>query len=454
MTQSHPAVCWKIALVLLITSGSALAQVTSSPPPQLETRLKARIDAAVAKTAGANKTRGGEWNRWLIVGGIDGGTEGVYYYTADAAKYGTPDASSAFRIGSLTKLFTATLLALQEGQGMTVGPCGEGKRKTAGPRDTPTVRKTELSEKLSEACGSGCAKLPPPRDRITIEQLATHRSGLPHGVTVPVCSLTELFQSLTSFQITPETKAKCIAGEDPRSRQNCDPYEPCFKPGRKFLYSNWGFYTLGPLLAHNAGYTGSRDYDDLNRDKFLTPYGMTHTFGGHEDTPPKTARASDWACLFSYGPTNERYLVCPDQPHAYAGKNTGFPQHGSGHLWSTGPDMLQFLRFAMGRRAHKSDARTLKAMADARKLIFCDRADARENDDDTPGKIGLEWRHNKIGADFSSTPDELLWWKGGGAGSFQAYIGFSEKKNVGVFVLANTAVDDPGSIGKTFLGSY
>ena len=431
----------KTALFVVMAFGTALVQVTSSsPPPQVETRLKTRIDAAVAKTGGGALWAGGQWNRWIVVGGIDGNTEGVYYYTADAAKYGTPSASHAFHIGSLTKAFTGALLALQEGPGMRVGACCA---RTRG--------KTKLSAKLASACGADCTALPPPRDDITIEQLAIHRSGLPRRITVAACNSTQLFQSLTSFQINATSPPGCIAGEDPAStgeNAGCHVDKPCFAPGHKYLYSNWGFYTLGALLAHDAGYTAPRDYNDLLRDKLLTPYGMAQTFGGDEDVPPGTTKAPDWECRFGHGPANERYLICPEEAHANPNtRNTAFPQHGSGHLWSTGPDMLKFLRFAMGRPPLEGNRRVVKAMHEARKLLFCDRAEGPQNDDGTPGQIGLGWNHTRTGED-------LLWWKGGDAGFFHSYIGFSPSKDVGVFVLANTDVDEPDQVARTFLGYY
>ena len=279
------------------------------------------------------------------------------------------------------------------------------------------------------------------------------------AITVAACNSTQLFQSLTSFRIEPASPADCIAGERPSNtgdERTCHLDKPCFPPGRRYLYSNWGYYTLGPLLAHHAGYTGQRNYNDLLRDKLLVPYGMAQTFGADEDAPPKTTKAPEWGCSFSYPPPplTGRYLICPEQPHTGANSGSpGFQQHGSGHLWSTGPDMLKFLRFAMGKAPIHGDRRTAKAMVDARKLLFCDRDDATENDDGTVGKIGLGWNHNKIGA-FSATPADLLWWKAGGAGAFKAYIGFSQRKNVGVFVLTNTDADEPVEIGKTFLGYY
>jgi CubicO group peptidase (beta-lactamase class C family) len=127
-----------------------------------------------------------------------------------------PDARTIFEIGSITKVFTATLLAKMVQDGMV---------KLADPI-SPYLPKTVV--------------VPTKNGReITLENLAAHTAGLPRlpdnflaaaNPQNPYANYTtkHLYESLATLQLNSE-------------------------PGKKSAYSNYGFGLLGKLLEAKAG---------------------------------------------------------------------------------------------------------------------------------------------------------------------------------------------------------
>ena len=133
-----------------------------------------------------------------------------------------------FRIGSITKQFTASaILKLQE----------EGK--------------ISVTDKLSKF-------LPdfPRADEITIHQLLTHISGIHSFTNKP-----EFINKVTS----PITEEELIA-----FFKN-DPYD--FNPGEKWLYNNSAYFILGHIIGKVAG----KPYGEYLKETFFDPLGMTNT---------------------------------------------------------------------------------------------------------------------------------------------------------------------------------
>jgi serine-type D-Ala-D-Ala carboxypeptidase/endopeptidase len=147
-------------------------------------------------------------------------------------------ARSLFEIGSITKLFTATLLADMAREGL-VGI------------DDPVQR--HLPDGV----------VMPSRSRdITLADLSSHRSGLP---SVPRELLLRAFTTDRGDPYARWDAAK-LEAEIPRTKPRRD-------AGRKFAYSNWGVGVLGHVLALRAG-TG---YDELVRARICAPLGLADT---------------------------------------------------------------------------------------------------------------------------------------------------------------------------------
>lgn len=154
------------------------------------------------------------------------------------------DGTTTFQIGSVSKLFTASLLQAL---------CDEGV--------------VTLDTRLAQALG-GRWPLAPGVRAITLRQLATHTSGL---ASIPPALHTE-FEA-----------ARRAAGHGPLE----DPYShlgperifghlataPDLQPPGRFAYSNFGMGLLGHVLEHVTG----EDHEALVRRHVLEPLGMAGT---------------------------------------------------------------------------------------------------------------------------------------------------------------------------------
>jgi D-alanyl-D-alanine-carboxypeptidase/D-alanyl-D-alanine-endopeptidase len=145
-------------------------------------------------------------------------------------------AGSIFEIGSITKTFTATLLASMARDGLVA-------------LDDPVARHLPVA--------------PPVKGRqVTLQDLATHHSGLPR---LPARMLV---RGLTVERHDPYARL-----DDARMRQAILESMPKRAPGRKFAYSNYGFGLLGYALAHRAGMS----FGDLMRERITGPLNLTAT---------------------------------------------------------------------------------------------------------------------------------------------------------------------------------
>jgi CubicO group peptidase (beta-lactamase class C family) len=236
-------------------------------------QLSDQIHALLRKHAGR---RSG-----LVVGVRVGRESGFWHRGA------LPDGpSSIFEIGSVTKTFTATLLADLAREGVVAF-------------DDPVQRHLPDGVRL------------PVRGReITLEELASHRSGLPRlpkGLLLP---------ALTRDRRDPYAKL-----DDARLAEAVSATRPRREPGRKIAYSNYAMGLLGHVLALRAG----TSYEGLVRSRICEPLGLRDT----------------WIEI----PERERGRLATG--HTWRGRPTS-PWHlaalaGAGGLRSTAADVLAFL---------------------------------------------------------------------------------------------------------------
>lgn len=171
----------------------------------------------------------------IVVGVIEGGGEKVYSCGRTAANGRGVDGDTVFEIASLTKTFTATLLADMVSRGLV-------------RLDDPVAK--FLPENVKMPARGGRA--------ITLLDLATHRSGLPRLPTNwapanphnPYADYTaeKLFEFLANYELPRDVDAS-------------------------FEYSNLGSGLLGEALARKAG----KSYEALITDRILRPLGMDST---------------------------------------------------------------------------------------------------------------------------------------------------------------------------------
>jgi serine-type D-Ala-D-Ala carboxypeptidase/endopeptidase len=167
-------------------------------------------------------------------GAFDGDGIAVAVAAIDAAgpafsgSAGLP-ADARFQIGSITKTMTATLLACLVGDG-----------------------RVALDDEIGRWLDAG------PNGDITLEQLATHTSGLPRLAPNQPTGETNPYRDFTAQRAEEGLRAA------PRT------------PGAGHLYSNFGYQLLGLVLERASGHR----YQDLLTERLLGPLGMTCTGAG------------------------------------------------------------------------------------------------------------------------------------------------------------------------------
>jgi CubicO group peptidase (beta-lactamase class C family) len=298
----------------------------------------------------------------LFVGLVDGKDQ-VALGFGKMANNKTADGSTQFEIGSLTQTFTALLLARD---------IGAGKLTPDTPLATllPGYRIASKNGKL-----------------ITVENLATQRSGLPWlpGNFSPA-RLDVPYQDYGETQLKEFFAAFSLVRD----------------PGEAYEDSTLGIGTLGFALGRSAG-----DFEQRVTGEILTPLGMLQT-----RLAPRA-----WDRFEAPG-------------HSAIGEFAGNSKWGvlapAGTMISSGGDMLTYLQANMG---------TLhSALYDAMQLAQRARADGAAG-----SRIGLVWMTQH------GTDTDVIWHHGITPG-YASFLGFTADRRRGVVILASRghAVDDLG----------
>ena len=304
-----------------------------APAPDIPTILREWLDTQRGGVAAALITR-----------------EGVAFH--EAGKFSADDprpitADTQFEIGSITKVFTALLLA---------DAVETGRLKLDAPVGAPFAPST-----------------------ITLEQLATHTSGLPRLSA-------DLKSSDPANPYARQTSSRLVKSFDAISAKT--------RPSAS-NYSNFGFAVLGQSVAASW----NEPYAPLLRRRVLAPLDMTDTVvdwhqaddrrlaPGHDENQP----AAHWD-LAAYAP--------------------------AGSLVSTTRDLAKFVRFCLAadpaRPLHAALSATLKARVPS----------------DDGGQVGLAWQ-------IAKQDGVTVYWHNGGTGGFRSFLAFSPDTGRGVVLLTN-----------------
>jgi len=187
--------------------------------------------------------------------------------------------TTKFRLGSITKQFTAASILLLEER---------GKLKLEDP----------IKKYVPEA--------PAAWDSITIFNLLTHSSGIPNFTSLPDYNTLKL-------RDTPVAKTVATVRDKPLD----------FVPGEKMSYSNSGYLVLGDVIERVTG----ASYEKFVTDNIFTPLGMKDS--GYDSNTAVIPRRAAGYVPSPNGPVNAGYV------------HMSIP-HGAGALYSTTEDLLRW----------------------------------------------------------------------------------------------------------------
>lgn len=165
----------------------------------------------------------------------------VYRYSYGEVRKGSgmlPDpASTIYEIGSISKTFTALLLAREVING-----------------------RMRLDDPVSNYLPDSIPDLHYEGNAVTLQHLSNHTSGLPR---LPDDFFTGKINAADPY----------LYYDDARLYGFLMHYKPAVMPGTQYAYSNYGGGLLGNLLARRA----NRTYEALIADIICRPLGMAHT---------------------------------------------------------------------------------------------------------------------------------------------------------------------------------
>ncbi len=338
-----------LALVaLLLITNNLKAQESSWPAKEVIEAIKRTID-------------NGYW-QGAALAWIDGDKEGFIGFGQEAGN-GSPkvSAASVFEIGSISKVFTTALLC-----------------------DALAKNEIKLEATLGEILGTE-KKLSPSVARITIEQLATHSSGLPRMPT----------------NFSPENNENPYVdyGQD-KLFAFLATFEVNEKNVGQIAYSNLGMGLLGTVL----GIVLKKDWPTLIKERITAPLKMNMTgvtaqkneVQGHSGKVPTAAWDFD----------------------ALA---------GAGDLVSSAHDMILWGRACLSP-SKPGIHQAIAAASKIRKKIDKDMS------------IGLGWHTKDQGG-------RQVIWHNGGTGGFSSFFAFEPKSNRAIFLVASSNGPEVTNVG-------
>jgi CubicO group peptidase (beta-lactamase class C family) len=338
---------YRIAIPMMLLAAAARAQSTAPPDAEIRRILAERVDERHNAVG-------------MVVAVIEPSGTRIVAYGKPAKDGARPlNGDTVFEIGSITKVFTALLLA-----------------------DMAQHGEVKLDDPISKYLPEGVKAPQRNGKQITLEELATHTSGLPRlpnnlspkDAANPYAdySADKLYAFLNSYQL-------------PRD------------PGEKWEYSNLATGLLGHLLSLRAG----KHYETLVISRIAAPLGMASTRIAL--TPEMKERMAT-----GYNASLEPARLWDFQALA-----------GCGALRSTANDLITFLAANLDYKKSPLDP-AMAAMLEVR----------------VPGPA-LNFQQ-ALGWHIMQHNGRDLVWKDGGTFGFASFIGFDAKAKVGVVVLANS----------------
>jgi CubicO group peptidase (beta-lactamase class C family) len=300
----------------------------------------------------------------IVIGFVDPNGTRIFSFGNMSTRHNIPvNENTLFNIGSITKTFTTLLLADMVKQGLV-------------NLTDPIERYLPSSVKVPEFNGQ----------KITLEHLATHTSGLPefppnlldnNGNIIESYNANQLYQALSNTKLTRA-------------------------PGSQFQYSSFGMGLLGQILSLKAGVS----YNQLVKDRILNVLGMNDT--------KITLSQNEINNSFPVGHRGGKEITTPKIPMILA---------DAGAYHSTAPDMLKYISANLGLIHTKLD--------DAMKLQHLIRhTGVNANPMNYTEYVGLGWRIlTNFGTEVIAHTGAINGWN--------ANVAFIPSKQIGVVALCS-----------------
>ena len=256
--------------ICALVASSATAQTALSSPAEIRAKVDAYLNAAAAVYGFSGSILVAQNGQPIVNKGV--GMANVELNVPNAPQ-------TVFRLGSVTKQFTAMAIMMLQERG--------------------TLR-------VSDAACQYLPNCPAAWKPLSIRHLLTHTAGIPNYTNFPEFGRTA---------VLPTTAAAMLDTIDDK------PLE--FTPGDKFAYSNSGYYLLGMIIERASG----KSYADFLQEAIFAPLGMKQT--GYDSTSRIIANRASGYTRQAGETRNAAYM---DMSIPYA----------AGALYSTTEDLLRW----------------------------------------------------------------------------------------------------------------
>ena len=350
--------------------------------------IKDRINALVD----SNRT-----NAAIVIGIVD--ANGTQFYSngkISNTNNTTVDQNTIFAIGSNTKVFTTILLAEMVEDGLI-----------------------KLNDPIDKYLPSNVTIPQYKGHKITIEDLATHTSGLPEFPSnyCPSFAISNA-QSIDDKVQRVRNLMSCTKNYTfDQLYQGLSNTTITREPGSKYEYSTFGTGLLGRILTLKSNMSS---YDELLTKRILNVLGMNST-GVYLSDEQKSRLA--------IGHLSGRELPL---------FNISNPLVPGGGLYSSANDLLKFISANIGLIKTKLDSamQTSHLIRHSTGFLIPNNIEVSSKNANIELYIGLGWLIT------TNLGNEIVWHNGGTIGGYNAFMGFNPATNRGIVVLCNTGVAD------------
>lgn len=335
---------------------------------------------------------GNNSNAAIVIGLIDpNGTQFYGYGKLSNASNKTVDENTIFSIGSTTKVFTTVLLADLVNKGLV-----------------------NLNDPIEKYLPSNVNVPQFNGHKITVEDLATHTSGLPEFPD-NYCSSFDPTKTFVQDSVNYRTNVfNCTKDYSfEQFYEALSNFTLTREPGSKVEYSTFGIGLLGHILVLKSNMSS---FDELLKNNILDVLGMNDT---------SFALTDAFKSRLAVGHFNGQELPL---------LNMSSPIAPGGALHSSVNDMVKFLSANMGLIKTKLN----DAMRESH-LIRQSTGQIVPNNIEAPSQgfyVGLGWF---ITTNFGH---EVIWHNGATIGGYNAYMAFNPTSERGIVILCSTDILD------------